>query len=170
MGPAPGYVFGGAGERLIAYIVDGLLIYLIAVVGFVLGTILVVIFSPLGLIVFLATPIVCLASSHGSGTRRARRRASRMFGMQVVRDHDGGPISVGAAILRLVGYWIDSLVFYSGSSGSHRQAQALLARPHRRHSGDQADLGEGGPGRRDPVPAAGILAPERWQSGRLRRS
>ena len=34
--------------------------------------------------------------------------------MRVVRDSDGGPVSAGAAILRLVGYWIDSLVFYLG--------------------------------------------------------
>ena len=114
VGPAPGYVFGGAGERLIAYIVDGLLISLIAVVGFVLGTILVVIFWPLGLIVYLATPIVCLAYFPWFWHRTGQTPGLRMFGMRVVRDSDGGPVSVGAALLRLVGYWIDSLVFYLG--------------------------------------------------------
>ena len=38
----------------------------------------------------------------------------RIFGLRVVRDRDGGPISVGQAILRLFGYWIDGLVFYLG--------------------------------------------------------
>ena len=76
VGPAPGYVFGGAGERLIAYIVDGLLISLIAVVGIVLGTILVVIFWPprpdraISRRRSSASP-----TSRGSGTGPARRRA-----------------------------------------------------------------------------------------------
>ena len=38
----------------------------------------------------------------------------RMFGLHVVRDRDGGPISGGQAILRLIGYWVDGLVFYLG--------------------------------------------------------
>ena len=41
--------------------------------------------------------------------RHADRRRLR-----VVMDKDGGPITVGPAILRLIGYWIDSLVFYLG--------------------------------------------------------
>ncbi len=114
VGPAPGYAYGGAGERLIAYIVDGLLISLIALVGFVLGTILVVIVWPLGLIAYMATPVVCLAYFPWFWHRTGQTPGLRMFGMRVVRDSDGGPVSVGAALLRLVGYWIDSLVFYLG--------------------------------------------------------
>ena len=114
VGPAPGYAYGGAGERLIAYIVDGLLISLIALVGFVLGTILVIIVWPLGLVTYLATPIVCLAYFPWFWHRTGQTPGLRMFGMRVVRDADGGPVSVGAALLRLVGYWIDSLVFYLG--------------------------------------------------------
>ena len=37
-----------------------------------------------------------------------------MFGLFVVRDVDGGPISGGQALLRLVGYWVSGLVFYLG--------------------------------------------------------
>ena len=38
----------------------------------------------------------------------------RLFGLRVVRDRDGGPISGGQAILRLIGFWINSAVFYIG--------------------------------------------------------
>ena len=38
----------------------------------------------------------------------------KMFGLFVVRDVDGGPISGGQAVLRLVGYWVSGLVFYLG--------------------------------------------------------
>ena len=37
-----------------------------------------------------------------------------MMGIKVVRDVDGGPVSMGSAILRLLGYWISGLVFYLG--------------------------------------------------------
>jgi uncharacterized RDD family membrane protein YckC len=34
--------------------------------------------------------------------------------IKVVRDADGGPVSVGQAILRLIGFWVSTLVFYIG--------------------------------------------------------
>ena len=45
-----------------------------------------------------------------------RRLQSRMkqMGIKVVRDEDGGPVSTGQAILRLVGYWVSGFVFYLG--------------------------------------------------------
>jgi uncharacterized RDD family membrane protein YckC len=38
----------------------------------------------------------------------------RLFGIRVVRDVDGGPVSVGAAVMRLIGYWISGFVFGLG--------------------------------------------------------
>ena len=37
-----------------------------------------------------------------------------MMGIKVVRDADGGPVTMGSAILRLLGYWVSGLVFYLG--------------------------------------------------------
>ena len=122
-GPAPGYEFGAAGERLVAYVVDilitGLIIVVIAIVGglvvaagatansgFLAGT---------GAIVLIvALIIVPLAYFPWFWARDGATPGMRMFGLRVVRDSDGGPISGGQAILRLVGYWVDSLVFYLG--------------------------------------------------------
>jgi len=36
------------------------------------------------------------------------------FRLYVVRDRDGGPVSGGAAALRLLGYWVNSLALYLG--------------------------------------------------------
>jgi uncharacterized RDD family membrane protein YckC len=38
----------------------------------------------------------------------------RPFGLYVVRDSDGGRISAGQAILRLIGLWVSALPFYLG--------------------------------------------------------
>jgi uncharacterized RDD family membrane protein YckC len=38
----------------------------------------------------------------------------RMMGLRVVRDADGGPLSVGQSLLRLLGYWVSSAIFYLG--------------------------------------------------------
>ena len=38
----------------------------------------------------------------------------QLMHVKVVRDDDGGPVTMGPAILRLVGYWVSALVFYIG--------------------------------------------------------
>ena len=191
-GPAPGYAFGGAGERLVAYIVDGLLI----------GALGDRRRSSWGCSVALVTPLLGVliwfivdadrrpsATSRGSGTGAGQTPGLELFGMRVVRDRDGGPVSVGAAILRL-----DRLLdrhprlLPRVHLDLRRQAQALLARPHRRHGRHQAALtGSRLPrtpwtGRDLDDPARFRVGPERppsgwyprraerWQSGRLRRS
>jgi uncharacterized RDD family membrane protein YckC len=38
----------------------------------------------------------------------------KIFGLRVVRDADGGKISGGTAIVRLIGLWISFAIFYLG--------------------------------------------------------
>ena len=38
----------------------------------------------------------------------------KLFNLYVVRDADGGPLSGGQAVLRLVGLWVAAAVFYIG--------------------------------------------------------
>ncbi len=122
-GPAPGWVFGGAGERLVAYIVDILITGVIVIaIGLVGGLILGAgaasdsgFLAGAGAIVLLfALIIVPLAYFPWFWARDGATPGMRMFGLHVVRDRDGGPISGGQAILRLIGYWVDGLVFYLG--------------------------------------------------------
>jgi len=113
-GPAPGVAFGGAGERLLAYLIDGLVV-LAANIGLFLAAIALVILAlPLGLLVFLAIFVVDLAYFPYFWATRGQTPGMRPFQLYVVRDRDGGPVTTGQAILRLIGYWIDGVVFYLG--------------------------------------------------------
>ncbi len=38
----------------------------------------------------------------------------KMMKIKVVRDREGGPLSWGTAILRMIGYWVSGAVFYLG--------------------------------------------------------
>ena len=119
-GPAPGFLFGGAGERLIAYIVDilitGVVVTLIAIIGglFVGAGAAAgsnILAGAGAVVLILALVIVPLAYFPWFWARDAATPGMRMFSLRVVRDSDGGPISGGQAILRLIGYWIDWIVF-----------------------------------------------------------
>jgi len=122
-GPAPGVRFGGYGARLIAYIIDGLIqgiVFLLvsiillaigvgaastdanAIAGASIVTWIVVGF----LITVLYFPYFW---SHGGQTP-----GMKLFRIRVVRDADGGPVGWGPALLRLIGYWINQIVFYIG--------------------------------------------------------
>ena len=128
-GPAPGVEFAPHGGRLVAYILDSIIVSLVIVVFFVIGSALLVsgttvqgnevtsvspgagagfsIFLLLGVIVaFLYFPFFWARGGQTPGMRP--------FGLRVVRDRDGGPIGWGGAILRLIGFWIGALVFYLG--------------------------------------------------------
>ena len=46
--------------------------------------------------------------------RSGQTPGMRLMQIKVVRDADGGPLTWGPAILRLIGYWISGIVFYLG--------------------------------------------------------
>ena len=120
VGPAPGLAYGGAGERLIAYIVDILINSLIVLLIAVVGGLIVGAGASTGsgllagvgaVILVIALVIVPLAYFPYFWAHDGSTPGMRVFNLKVVRDRDGGPISVGSAILRLIGYWIDWIVF-----------------------------------------------------------
>lgn len=136
-GPAPGVKFAGHGPRLVAYIVDSLIVlFVFLVLLFVFGTAL---FAGTGLssltpadlrdgelppgaaaafggfaAVFLIVLVVAFAYFPFFLRRSGQTPGMKLFGLYVVRDADGGRISVGQAILRLIGLWISALPFFLG--------------------------------------------------------
>jgi len=122
-GPAPGLVFASHGARLVAYIIDAILVgIIVTLLAMVLGiiTAALALGGSFGLAalsgVFLVVILFVVSIgyfpwfwTHGGATP-----GMRLFRLRVVRDRDGGPIGWGAAILRLIGYWISSFVFYLG--------------------------------------------------------
>jgi uncharacterized RDD family membrane protein YckC len=137
-GPAPGVEFAGHGARLAAYILDAIVLG-IAVAAIVvlaslpiMGAILGHIgdepdywsdsanWSQLGggiglaIIGVIAASLVGLVYFPWFWARGGQTPGMRAAGIRVVRDRDGGPIDGGAAVLRLVGFWISGAVFYLG--------------------------------------------------------
>lgn len=123
LGPAPGLEFGGFGARLVAYLVDAFIAGLLATAVAMLGIIVLVagartdseFVSFTGVVVIVVGVVVVSLAYfpwfwvHGGATP-----GMRLFDLRVVRDVDGGPVSGGQAVLRLVGYWISSAIFYLG--------------------------------------------------------
>jgi len=139
-GPAPGVKFASHGPRLIAYIVDGLIVGAVFIAIFlVFGTALFAgagisgfdnvrpsdfedgRFSPVaagaaiafGLFILLGI-VVSLAYFPFFWARSGQTPGMKLFGLYVVRDSDGGKISGGQAVLRLIGLWISGIPFYLG--------------------------------------------------------
>ena len=76
--------------------------------------ILAAIFAPLGILGALAFVIVPLAYFPYFWAKTGQTPGMKLMGIKVVRDKDGGPVTTGQAILRLIGYWVSGLVFYLG--------------------------------------------------------
>jgi len=113
-GPAPGVVFADPGSRLVAYIIDivvtfGIIIVLVIVTG------LAAVITPfLAIVPVLAILVVPLIYFPYYWQKSGQTPGMKMMSIKVVRDSDGGPVSWGAAILRLIGYWVSGAVFYIG--------------------------------------------------------
>lgn len=128
-GPAPGVEYAGYGARLLAYVLDGLIV----------GAVFLVLFGVLGVLVagtagavgadgptvapasvgafvlfMLAAVVVGLAYFPFFWARGGQTPGMRPFGIRVVRDRDGGRVSAGQAILRLIGLYIAAIPLYLG--------------------------------------------------------
>ena len=114
-GPGPGIEFGGPGPRLVGYIVDTLIVlaavFAIVVVFGLLATI-VPILGGIGLA--FGVLVVPLAYFPYFWAKSGQTPGMKMMNIKVVRDKDGGPVTGGQAILRLLGFWVSGLVFYLG--------------------------------------------------------
>jgi uncharacterized RDD family membrane protein YckC len=114
-GPGPGIEFGGPGARLVGYIVDVLIASAAVLVLVVVFGILAVIIPFLGVIgLLLSVIVVPLAYFPYFWAKSGQTPGMKMMHIKVVRDSDGGPITSGQAILRLIGYWVSGFVFYLG--------------------------------------------------------
>ena len=125
-GPAPGIKFAGHPARLFAYIIDSFIqIVLGGAIVFVLG--LFGLFAgggagnggatgaTLGILVgSLLFFLVTIFYFPWFWSRGGQTPGMKALEIRVVRDADGGPVTGGKAILRLVGFWISAWVLYIG--------------------------------------------------------
>jgi uncharacterized RDD family membrane protein YckC len=113
-GPAPGIEYASHGARLVAYIVDVLIQGALAIALVLVSLIATAIFPPLFIVGLLAWLAITIAYFPYFWARTGQTPGMKMMGIKVVRDADGGPITTGQAILRLIGYWVSGFVFYLG--------------------------------------------------------
>jgi len=106
--------FASPGSRLIAYILDGLIQFVIVAVLAILAIALGAIFFALGVIPAIAIIVVSVAYFPYFWARDGQTPGMNAMKIKVVRDSDGGPITTGSAVLRLIGLWIGIAVFYIG--------------------------------------------------------
>jgi uncharacterized RDD family membrane protein YckC len=93
------------GQRFGASLIDGFLIWIVAVV---LG----LVFRPLGGYIGIAIAIAYFGYLEGSPS--GQTIGKRAVGIRVIDFDTGGPIGTGRALLRYVGRWVSALVFLLG--------------------------------------------------------
>ena len=113
-GPGPGTQFASPGSRLVAYILDILIQFLIVFVLVAGSLVLGVLFWPLAVVGGLGVVVVSLGYFPYFWAKSGQTPGMARMKIKVVRDADGGPITTGAAILRFIGLWIGLSVFYIG--------------------------------------------------------
>ena len=133
-GPAPGVDFASPGGRPVAYIIDGLVQFGLAIVFLLVGTVLLAIFWPLGVIAYVAAGLFLLLYFPYFWQKSGQTLGMKMMQIKVVRDADGGPIGWGPAILRFIGFYgVGRRVLHRLHLHPHFDKAAAQAggRPHR---------------------------------------
>ncbi len=113
-GPSSGTAFASPGARLVAYILDTLIQFVIVVVLGIASIVLGAIVPPLAILTALAIIVVSVGYFPYFWARDGQTPGMAQMKIKVVRDADGGPVTAGQAILRLIGLWIGFAVFYIG--------------------------------------------------------
>jgi uncharacterized RDD family membrane protein YckC len=113
-GPAPGVAFANAGSRLVAYIVDVIIVGILDLVLAAVAALLIIVLPILSLLPLAAAFVIPFAYFPYYWARSGQTPGMKTMGIRVVRDRDGGPVTSGQAILRLIGYWVSAFVFYVG--------------------------------------------------------
>ena len=80
----------------------------------VVGLILAAVLPILAILPFVLVVVIPFIYFPYFWSRDGQTPGMKQMGVKVVRDVDGGPISTGQAILRLIGYWISGFVLYIG--------------------------------------------------------
>ncbi len=124
-GPAPGVRYASAGGRLIAYIVDGIIIGFVIGIFYFIGIVVVAggasvdsagnttlgAGAGVGLLIMLIGAVFGVLWKPFWWSRGGQTPGYKLLGMRVVRARDGGPIGFGTGILRIIGYVINDIVF-----------------------------------------------------------
>jgi uncharacterized RDD family membrane protein YckC len=146
VGPAPGVEFAPHGGRFVAYLIDSIVISVIALVTILIGSPVMLNGATIvddkvtalgsgavfGFLIGIIGFAICVLYFPIFWARGGQTLGMKPFSLRVVRDRDGGRIGWGTALLRLVGLWVAAAVFYIGFiwifiDKRHRGWQDLIA-------------------------------------------
>ena len=113
-GPAPGIDFASPGARLVGYIIDIAIQFILFLFLAVVSIVLAAIFWPLAILSSLLIFALAVGYFPYFWVSGGQTPGMSMMKIKVVRDADGGPVTAGAAILRLFGFWLSTAIFYLG--------------------------------------------------------
>jgi uncharacterized RDD family membrane protein YckC len=104
-GPAPGVVYADTVTRVIAYIIDAIIFFVVAV--FVVGILILAIFTGGGIVALIGTVVLAAISIGGSAvyfvytwTRMRASIGQRVLGLETVNAADGATLTQDQAIRR----------------------------------------------------------------------
>jgi uncharacterized RDD family membrane protein YckC len=103
VGPAPGMAFGGFWIRFVAFVIDFILIGILEVIAVSISASLLTVVYLVALLYF---PLCWGLLGHTIGMIP--------FGLNIVRNADGGKLTWGNVIMRLIGWFVSALVIYIG--------------------------------------------------------
>jgi uncharacterized RDD family membrane protein YckC len=103
VGPAPGVTFGGFWIRFVAYIIDIILIGIVAAIaGSISASLVYVVY--IGVLVYFILCWGLLGQTIGM----------MPFGLRIVRNSDGGKLTWGNVIMRMIGWIVSGIVLDIG--------------------------------------------------------
>ena len=119
---------------LFSFIFDHLIILGISILILIIFGIMAAVFSAVGVDFLSATSVIAGIIGFFAiyfvyfpyfWTKDGQTLGMRPFHLRVVMDRDGGTVTLGPAILRLIGYWIERSSSTWASSGSSSTAAAV---------------------------------------------
>lgn len=123
-GPAPGIRYSSRLGRLLAYFIDGFVIGILAGIPYFIGIMLVTlgagsdsgggILALVGTVFLVIGFIIAVLYKPWMWSRDGQTVGYKVMRLRVVRASDGGPVSGGQAIGRLLGYIVSGFLFSLG--------------------------------------------------------
>ncbi len=120
-GPAPGVRYSSRLGRLIAYLIDGFIIGVVVAIPYFVGAMLLTLgaggdssaLAVMGTLFLVLGFVIAVAYKPWMWSHGGQTVGYKVMRLRVLRAHDGGPVSGGQAVGRILGY-IVSGIFYLG--------------------------------------------------------
>jgi uncharacterized RDD family membrane protein YckC len=109
-----GFELASPGARLVGYIIDIMIQFVLVAVTLAIAAMLGAIIWPVGVLCALLVIPIAIGYFPYFWVSSGQTPGMSVMKIKVVRDSDGGPVEAGPALLRLLGFWLSTAIFYLG--------------------------------------------------------